>query len=500
MPAPKRRDDNWIDGLRGIASFIVVTGHICTAFAPYLHSPSTSKEGWPLLFQLPILRLIVGGRAAVCIFFLVTGFVNSINPIKNAQAGNTELALTNLAKSTFTRSGRLFFPTNVAAAVAWTVCQLGGFNIASRADSPWIRMVSKEPGPTFWEAVKALLVNWTFFWNNGQGPYDPVHWTIVYFLSGSMRIYLTLLATTLVKARWRVVIVLFLYIFCWVTSDYIVGINIYSGLLLAQLQASYGQRATSTLPKRLPAALIITGLIICSFPQDNHDWMTWSFTMRRIMLRLTPATATNFIGRYWVNLGGTILMTGIFFSRNARRVLTHPVFNFLGRCSFPVYLLHNTLIRSLLVWMVYARSAFSADWKMLKEDGKPIEVRQAGRGTFVVALPVFYVVLYGTAHFWMGWVDPVCVRIVMWMREKMFKAEVELGRDVGGIAVGGGAGGGGAGGGGAGAGREKEKELELEEKGREKEEREREKDKDRGMASPLLASIGLANGNGKDGV
>ncbi|EGC45262.1 conserved hypothetical protein [Histoplasma capsulatum var. duboisii H88] len=467
MAPPKRRDDNWIDGLRGIASFIVVTGHILTAFAPYLHSPSTSQEGRPLLFQLPIIRLCVGGRAAVCIFFLVTGFVNSINPIKNMQAGNTELALTNLAKSTFTRSGRLFFPTNIGATVAWTVCQLGGFNIARRADAPWIRMVAKTPGPTFWLAVKALLRNWTFFWNNGDGTYDPVHWTIVFFLSGSMRIYLTLLATALVRARWRITIIVFLYIFSWCTSDYIVGININSGLLLAHLQATYGSRATSTLPKPLPALLILVGLLICSFPQDNHQWTGWSFAMRRLMLSITPVHAERFIGRYWVNIGCTVLMTGVFFSRNARRLLTHPLFNFLGRCSFPVYLLHNTLLRSLLVWMVYGASAASAEeWGRKNQDGSPAQLRRGGTATFVVAVPVFYAVLYAVAWAWMERVDPLCARIVGWMRERMFAEEVELGREMA-TGVGGTSGGNGSGNGNGNGGvngtmaREKEKEKEL---------------------------------------
>ncbi|OJD19038.1 hypothetical protein AJ78_00989 [Emergomyces pasteurianus Ep9510] len=430
MPPPKKRDDNWIDGLRGVASFVVVTGHLLSAFTPYLHSPSTSKEGSPLLLQLPILRLCVGGRSAVSIFFLVTGFVNSINPIKNADAGNTELALTNLAKSTFTRSARLVIPTNLAATVAWLVCHLGGFNVAHRADAPWIRRVSRYPSPTLWTALKELVKNWTIYWNDSGTTYDPVHWTVVYFLEGSMRIYLTLLATTLVSWRWRVAICAFLYSFAWCTNDYLVGINIYSGMFIGQLQASLGSRATSTLPRFVPPLIIFLGLLVCSFPQDNQHWTTWSFAMRRLMVSITPDAADRYISRYWVNVGSTILMTGIFFSRQARRVLTHPVFNFLGRCSFPVYLLHNTLLRTVLVWMIYGASAWSPDWEKVKEDGSPIELRRGGPGTFLVTIPVFYVTLYAVAYLWAEKVDPQCARVVSWMRDRMFVAEVELGRDV----------------------------------------------------------------------
>ncbi|EER39968.1 conserved hypothetical protein [Histoplasma capsulatum H143] len=208
----------------------------------------------------------------------------------------------------------------------------------------------------------------------------------------------------------------------------IVGININSGLLLAHLQATYGSRATSTLPKPLPALLILVGLLICSFPQDNHQWTGWSFAMRRLMLSITPVHAERFIGRYWVNIGCTVLMTGVFFSRNARRLLTHPLFNFLGRCSFPVYLLHNTLLRSLLVWMVYGASAASAEeWGRKNQDGSPAQLRRGGTATFVVAVPVFYAVLYAVAWAWMERVDPLCARIVGWMRERMFAEEVELG-------------------------------------------------------------------------
>ncbi|OAX80119.1 hypothetical protein ACJ72_05552 [Emergomyces africanus] len=437
MAPPKKRDDNWVDGLRGVASFVVVTGHLLTAFTPYLHSPSTSKEGWPLLLQLPLFRLCVGGRSAVGIFFLVTGFVNSINPIKNADAGNTELALTNLAKSTFTRTGRLVFPTNLAATVAWVVCQLGGFNMARRADAGWIRMVTRYPGPTMWQAIKGLVRNWTIFWDDAGYTYDPVHWTVVSFLYGAMRIYLTLLATTFVSWRWRVAICAFLYLFCWCTNDYLIGINIYSGMFIAQLQASLGSRATSTLPKVIPALLILVGLLVCSFPQDNQHWTSWSWAMRRLMVSITPASADRYISRYWVNVGCTILMTGIFFSRNARRVLTHPVFNFLGRCSFPVYLLHNTLLRTQLVWMIYGASAWSPDWDKVKEDGSPIELRRGGVGTFLVTIPVFYVTLYAVAYFWAEKVDPQCARAVNWMKDRMFVGEVELGRgDVRLVAVG----------------------------------------------------------------
>ena len=206
-------------GLRGVASFVVVTGHLCTAFAPYLHSPAPEINKTPLLFQLPFLRLCVGGRAAVAIFFIVTGFVNSLNPLKGSYAGNTDLVLSNVAKSTFTRSARLVIQTTLATCIAWTFCQLGALGIATLANSDWLRMVSPKPDSTMLAALAGLFRALILFWNKGENRYEPVHWTRVYFLKGSKQIYLTRVATTMVRKPWRWTIVVFLYTYSWCTGD-----------------------------------------------------------------------------------------------------------------------------------------------------------------------------------------------------------------------------------------------------------------------------------------
>jgi hypothetical protein len=205
--------------LRGVASFIVVTGHVCTAFVPYLHNPAPEKNKTPGLFQLPFFRLCVGGRAAVAIFFFVMGYVNALNPLKGAYAGNTDLVLSNIARSCFTRTVRLVVPTGIATFVAWLFCQFGAFRLATRTDSVWIRMVSHNPDPTVRAALDGLLRSVTLFWHKGANRYDPVHWTLIFFLRGSMQIYLTLLATAMVRKNWRWAIVVLLYMYSWCTGD-----------------------------------------------------------------------------------------------------------------------------------------------------------------------------------------------------------------------------------------------------------------------------------------
>src|SRR6202035_5572729 len=52
-------------------------------------------------------------------------------------------------------------------------------------------------------------------------------------------------------------------------------------------------------------------------------------------------------------LSTLILLLSIHFSSTLRRVLSHRWFVFLGSISFPMYLIHSFMMRSVLVWVIY---------------------------------------------------------------------------------------------------------------------------------------------------
>lgn len=374
-----------------------------------------SENGPSVLWQLPFFRLCVGGRGAVAIFFLITGFVNSINPVKNARAGNTGVALTNLARSSFTRSGRLVVPTTIAMTIGFVMCQTGLLQFAYRVDSDWIRGGGRNPDP-LGIALKKLVKTCTIYWSNGGAEYDGTHWTLAFFLKGSFRVYLALLAMTLTTPRsWRLINV-FLYLYSWCTSDFLVGINIYAGLMLAQLHVDLGPRATQILPKPVPSLLMILGAFIWSYPQDNPHWRPWSKFMQDVGVAITPGGSET--SRCVVSVGITIFIYGVFFSRNARRVLTSPVFNFLGRVSFPVYLMHAMLMRTVLSWMVYGQSASKLPVK--DDKGNLIMVTRVAPGWFFLIMPAFFAILWSLAYLWTLYVDPFCGKVVDWLKNRMF--------------------------------------------------------------------------------
>jgi hypothetical protein len=168
------------------------------------------------IVQYPFLRLVVAGRFAVALFFILTGYVNSFNSRKYIRNGDATFALQSLARSTFTRTGRLVVPTNTAALMVWLICQLNGFKIASQVDADWIRgSGTLIPGPTFSDALKGLFRSLVLFWHSNSNDYDHTFWTIPYFLKGSVLVYITLLGTTYTRPNYTKIILILLYFFAW---------------------------------------------------------------------------------------------------------------------------------------------------------------------------------------------------------------------------------------------------------------------------------------------
>lgn len=194
---------------------MVVCGHLCTAFVPWLHQPAADAKTAPHLFQLPFFRLAVGGRSAVALFFLVTGYVNSIGPISKSRSGNHDAAFLGIARSALARSGRLILPTMAATTVSWFMAQTNAYHMTKHVDAQWIRQGWHRQEPSLWKAITSLFNAQVETWVTGWDEYDGTQWTLHLFLEGAFLVYTTMLATVLVKpkARFMVYAVMYAYYF-----------------------------------------------------------------------------------------------------------------------------------------------------------------------------------------------------------------------------------------------------------------------------------------------
>jgi hypothetical protein len=195
-------------------------------------------------------------------------------------------------------------------------------------------------------------------------------------------------------------------------------INIYAGIFLAELHSEHGTNAITLHSWPTSTFMIIFGLFLASFPDDNPHWMPWSQAIETAGGFITPVGGE--VNRYIISLGTTFFVFGVFFSRDARRLYSTPFLNFLGRISFPIYLLHNTLIRTVLSWFLYQESIMINGLHPLDGDGNPGYYEIGGPFTFGVAMPLFYLLLIYVAHLWTVHVESRCEWVVSWLSKKAF--------------------------------------------------------------------------------
>jgi len=85
-PVPRKlRSTAWLDGLRGVASLIVVVHHFCQGFFP------SALRGWARtetdynLIQFYFIRVLIAGSLMVTIFFIISGYVLSQRTLQLAR-------------------------------------------------------------------------------------------------------------------------------------------------------------------------------------------------------------------------------------------------------------------------------------------------------------------------------------------------------------------------------------------------------------------------------
>jgi peptidoglycan/LPS O-acetylase OafA/YrhL len=133
----------------------VVIAHGLDAF----YWPDDSFDRPYYFLTLPILRLsFQGGFLAVTIFFVISGYVCAMKPLKLSRARKPDEARKAIASAAFRRILRLGAPATLATCISWTMDRFGAFHLAkSFPDSLWINRFSPPEYPNFSAALTGLF-------------------------------------------------------------------------------------------------------------------------------------------------------------------------------------------------------------------------------------------------------------------------------------------------------------------------------------------------------
>lgn len=423
VKAQLMRSTTWADGLRGIATLGVVASHLVLCFARSLARPCCGEDQTtPKLFQRPVLRLIASGHSWVAVFLVLLGFVNALKPVKQIQSGQTEAALNSLNTAAFRRAFRLFLPCTLATSVAWLVCQLGFMENARNSDAWWLYTNTPPPSPTWLQAIKDLLTALYRTWDFREGDviYNQPQWTMMFLLEGSMLVFATLLVVARLTSKWRTVILSLIAVWStnwsFVIGDPLVGFTCLAGIVLAEFSLSDvpAKLAQSRWCIFLAGWLWKVSLVLMSVPYDFADGSAWSKGLTYFARQYFPHAASNEIPRAWGSIGAVMLVVGIILSPHARRLLSTGPLMWLGKISFPVFLLHPLFMQTIMPIF-----AFSQDQKYeitavpgpLDTNGMPpaeqtYRFKQRGNIALFAAISITIMCTCGAAHIWTTKVEP----------------------------------------------------------------------------------------------
>ena len=137
----------------------MVTTHSMLAFAVDL-APPANEDGSISLIQLPFFRLVGAGHTCVEIFFLLSGFVCSLKPLRLARAMKPEEVRTVIAGSAVRRVFRLMVPCTIATVISWILAQLGAYAMAQSVGYDWLHYTSPRRSQSVYRAIIELARGW----------------------------------------------------------------------------------------------------------------------------------------------------------------------------------------------------------------------------------------------------------------------------------------------------------------------------------------------------
>ncbi|GME42901.1 hypothetical protein GTA08_BOTSDO10174 [Neofusicoccum parvum] len=199
----------YLDGLRGIASLVVLSFHTLWAYFAFVEYGYGDGPTNRHFLQLPVVRLVHAGHAMVPVFFVVGGYVMALKPFRKIRARDCEDLPVFLAGSMVRKAIRLYLPAVIVTLVSMLTLHLGLWEYPRRflASKRFFNYPDKHPLPektifaeaSRWVRATVGLTNIFSYVNHGfvlpyYNPYDPHLWYLPFELRASLATAFVLLA------------------------------------------------------------------------------------------------------------------------------------------------------------------------------------------------------------------------------------------------------------------------------------------------------------------
>ncbi|HVE23256.1 MAG TPA: acyltransferase [Acidocella sp.] len=347
-----------LDGLRGVASFIVIIYHGLLAFdlALLTGAPGNSVTPWDIWLSGAPFLIPMAGNFAVCLFFALSGFV-LVGAFDSTPMGLIPL----LAK----RYVRLALPVTCACLFACLLLSAGlmaNHEVSAITRSTWWLGRQYGQSASFINAFQEG--SWDTFTRTSDisKTYDSSLWTMQIEFVGSAGILLVCcLAKRLApesSAR-RVVYIASFAAFYGAFAESYVGLFA-AGALIRQI-FSNGWRPLTSRPC-LALAICTFGIFCGTIPFSQAIWPMFRIFPNPGALNWMPWAATGPV--FWHTVGAIVMLVGLQSSPLMQTVLKTPICRWLGSISYPLYLIHIPILMTLGCHVFLAGNEIGAPHKL----------------------------------------------------------------------------------------------------------------------------------------
>lgn len=206
----------------------------------------------------------------------------------------------------------------------------------------------------------------------------------------------------------------------------VVGPNMFAGILFAEYYHSNLPLRISRYSFLFFIPLTLLSLLMMSFPSERQHYATWSRALLDFTIKFGPTNVEH--SRFTPTLGAQLLCFTILSTPILRRVLSLSPFLWLGKISFPLYLLHGSLMRSVLAWLMFSGETLTAFEEHHEgQEGAVVTMKYPlpSRVKQAIVLPIFFVILGFASHYWSVKVEPHFGVITKRAEEIMFGKETK---------------------------------------------------------------------------
>ncbi|MCU6797397.1 acyltransferase [Paenibacillus sp. WQ 127069] len=381
----------YLEGLRGLAALVVVICHFVGAFYPALISGNAqeihTQRGWELFIAKSPLNIFYNGNFAVCIFFVLSGFVLTRHYFSNYSNQNNGI----ITSSAVRRYPRLLIPIFFSVLLVYVCMKLSLFGNVETSEftySTWWLGTFWKFDSTFIDVIKFSFYD-VFISSNSK--YNTVLWTMYYEFIGSFLVFAAALIIGKMKNRSIIYCILILL---FIKTYFLAFIF---GLILSDIFSSVDLNK-KLVGKKTQVLLLMVGIFLGSYP-----------TLINVNGTLYSFLALNFVlsSMFYHIIGAFFVLIVLLNSKRLQKILSLKPFLFLGKISFSMYLMHTIIIGTFSCFVFI---------KIMHLFTYSVSVSIS----FISSMIVIFIVSY----FYNIYVDQNGVRFSMYLYNRIFKKKI----------------------------------------------------------------------------